>query len=88
MTITDRFNNITGTIILLSEKFDSCYLTVGLLNSFGIAQSDISAETLVNVCVPYEGRRLELRDHRSIAQEAQRLVASRPILLARLCRST
>jgi hypothetical protein len=72
MTITDGNNNITGTVILLSEKFDSC-LTSGLLNSFGIAASEIRAETLIDVCVLYEGRRLGLRDRKGLTQEVPEL---------------
>ena len=71
-TITDEENNITGTVILLSEKFDSCLL-IGLLSSFGIASSDISAETLIDACVLYEGRRQSLRDRQSLTQESARL---------------
>jgi hypothetical protein len=72
MTITDGNNNIVTTIILLSEKFDGC-LVGGLLNSFGIAASDISAKTLIDVCVLYEGRRLGLRDRQGLTQESPRL---------------
>jgi len=71
-TISDETNNITVTVILLSEKFDSCLLG-GLLSSFGIAASDISAETLIDVCVLYEGRQLGLRDRKSLIREAPRL---------------
>lgn len=71
-TITDKKNSITGTVILLSEKFDSCLLS-GLLNSFGSAASNINAETLIDVCVLYEGRRIGLRDRKSLIQEAPRL---------------
>jgi hypothetical protein len=72
MTITDEKNNIINTIILVSEKFDQC-LVGGLLNSFGIAASDVSASTLVDVCILYEGRRLGLRDRQSLTQEIPRL---------------
>lgn len=78
MTITDEKNDIRTTIILLSEKFDSC-LVRGMLDSFGIAAShvvaasDINVRTLVDVCVLYEGRRLGLRDRQSLTQEAPRL---------------
>ena len=72
MTIRDGKNDIAETIILLSEKFDSC-LVGALLDSFGIAASDISAKTLIDVCVLYEGRRLGLRDRASFTQEASRL---------------
>jgi hypothetical protein len=72
VTITDGNNGIATTVMLLSEKFDSC-LVGGLLNSFGIAASDINAETLIDVCVLYEGRRLGLRDRQGLAREASRL---------------
>ena len=65
-------NNVTVTVILLSEKFDRC-LVVGVLNSFGIAASDISAETLIDVCALYDGRRLGLRDRQSLAREIPKL---------------
>ncbi|KJC55302.1 hypothetical protein UB31_02215 [Bradyrhizobium sp. LTSP849] len=53
MTVTDGNNGIVTTVILLSERFNSC-LVSGMLSSFGIAASDISAETLIDVCVLYE----------------------------------
>jgi hypothetical protein len=74
MTITDEKNNILSTIILLSEKFDSCLIR-GVLDSFGIAASDINVRTLVDVCVLYEGRRMGLRDRQSLDQEAPKLRA-------------
>ncbi len=72
MTISDGENNITGTIVLLSEKFDNC-LTSALLNYFGILGSDINAKTLIDVCALYEGRRRGLRDRQSLTQEFQNL---------------
>jgi hypothetical protein len=72
MTIPDDNIDIVTTVVLLSEKFDGC-LPRALLSSFGINASDINAETLIDVCVLYEGRRLGLRDRRSLAQEASRL---------------
>lgn len=68
MTVTDEKNNIVNTIVLLSEKLDGC-LVHGLLNSFGIQASDISARTLVDLCILYEGRRRGLRDRQSLTQE-------------------
>ncbi len=68
MTLTDGSNNIFTTIILLSEKFDRC-LVVAELASFGIAASDISAETLIDVCVLYEGRRRGLRGRQDLTRE-------------------
>jgi hypothetical protein len=72
LTVTDAKNNITGTAILLSEKFDDCLLR-GLLDSFGIGAAEISVKTLVDVCVLYEGRRRSLRNRQSLSQEIPRL---------------
>lgn len=72
MTITDEKNNIVNTIVLVSEKFDGCLIS-GLLNTFGIAASDISARTLIDVCILYEGRRRGLRDRGSLAREISKL---------------
>ena len=72
MTIADENTDIVTTIILLSEKFDGC-LARGLLSSFGITAPDINAETLIDVCVLYEGRRLGLRDRQGLARESSRL---------------
>jgi hypothetical protein len=67
MTITDGNNGIVTTIILLSEKFDGC-LVSALLSSFGIAASDISARSLIDVCILYEGRRRGVRDRQGLAR--------------------
>jgi hypothetical protein len=72
MTIADGNNDIVTTVILLSEKFDGC-LVRALLSSFGITASDINAETLIDVCVLYEGRRLDLRDRQGLTRESSRL---------------
>lgn len=72
MTVSDGQNNVVTIIVLLSEKFDGC-LVRGLLDSFGIAASDINVRTLIDVCVLYEGRRLGLRDRQSLTQETPRL---------------
>lgn len=72
MTRTDEKNSIVFTVILLSEKSDEC-LIGGLLNSFGIAGSEISIKKLISACVLYEGRRLGFRDRQSLSQEASRL---------------
>jgi hypothetical protein len=84
MTITDGKNNIVNTIVLVSEKFDGC-LVHALLHSFGIRESDseingadvsapeISAQTLIDVCILYEGRRREFRDRQSLAGEITKL---------------
>lgn len=72
MTNTDGNNDIVGTVVLLSEKFEGC-LVGALLNSFGITGSDINAETLIDVCVLYEGRRLGLRDRQSLTREIPKL---------------
>jgi hypothetical protein len=72
MTLTDEKNNIGSTIVLLSEKFDGC-LVSGLLNSLGIAASDISARSLIDVCILYEGRRRGVRDRQGLTQEIPRL---------------
>jgi hypothetical protein len=72
MTVSDGQNNVVTTIVLLSEKFDGC-LVRGLLDSFGIAASDINVRALIDVCVLYEGRRLGLRDRQSLIQETPRL---------------
>lgn len=72
MTVTDGNNGIVTTVILLSERFNSC-LVSGMLSSFGIAASDISAETLIDVCVLYEGRRRGLRDRQSLTRENPKL---------------
>jgi len=72
MTIADGDNNIVTTEVLLSQKFDGC-LVGALLHSFGIAASDISAETLIDVCALYEARRLGLRDRRGLAREITKL---------------
>jgi hypothetical protein len=82
MTIADGKNNIVDTIVLMSEKVDGC-LVRALLNSFGITASDInasdasapeiSAQTLIDVCILYEGRRRELRDRQSLAGEITKL---------------
>jgi hypothetical protein len=73
MTVSDGQNNVVVTIILLSKKFDGCLIS-GLLDSFGIAASDLNVRTLTDVCVLYEGRRLGLRDRQSLVQEAPRLL--------------
>jgi hypothetical protein len=72
MTIADENTDIVTTIILLSEKFDGC-LSRGLLSSFGVTASDINAETLIDVCVLYEGRGLGPRDRQGLARESSRL---------------
>ena len=72
MTITDGNNGIVTTIILLSEKFDGC-LVSGLLNSQGIAASDISARSLIDLCILYEGRRRGVRDREGFAREIPEL---------------
>jgi hypothetical protein len=80
MTITNEEENVTGTFILLSEKFDDCLLS-GLLNAFGISAADINVKTLIDVCVLYEGRRRGLRDRQSLTQEMPKL---RDLCIARL----
>jgi len=72
MTVTDEKNNIVNTIVLVSEKSDGC-LVSGLLNSFGITASDISAKTLIDVCILYEGRRRGVRDRQGLAREIPKL---------------
>jgi hypothetical protein len=72
MTVTDGNNGIVTTVVLLSQKFDGC-LVGALLQSFGIATSDISAETLIDTCVLYEGRRIGLRDREGLAREIPKL---------------
>jgi len=72
MTVTDNQNNIATTIVLLSEKFDGC-LVRAELDSFGISAPDISARTLIDVCVLYEARRSNFRDRKSLAKETPRL---------------
>lgn len=72
MTITDGNNGIVTTTILLSEKFDGC-LASGLLNSLGIAASDISARSLIDVCILYEGRRRGVRGRQGLAREIPEL---------------
>jgi hypothetical protein len=72
MTLADGDNGIVNTVVLLSEKFDGC-LVGALLSSFGVTAPDINAETLIDVCVLYEGRRLGLRDRQGLARESSRL---------------
>ncbi|MBR0857123.1 hypothetical protein [Bradyrhizobium liaoningense] len=72
MTVTDGNNGIVTTVILLSERFNNC-LVSGVLSSFGIAASYISVETLIDVCILYEGRRRGLRDRQSLTRETPKL---------------
>jgi hypothetical protein len=72
MTITDEKNNITSTVVLLSAKFDGC-LTSAMLSAFGVVAPDIGTKALIDICVLYEARRLDIRDRESFAQEGPRL---------------
>jgi hypothetical protein len=77
LTLIDDKGDIRVTIVLLSEKFNVCLLS-GLLNSFGIAPSDITAtdiddRALVDACILYEGRRLGLRDREGLIHEISKL---------------
>jgi hypothetical protein len=82
-TVSDGQNNITGTIVLLSEKFDAC-LTRALLSYFGSVASDINAKSLIDVCALYEGRRTGLRDRKSLTQESKKL---RDLCVAKIFRN-
>jgi hypothetical protein len=72
VSVSDGQSNILFTVVLLSEKFDTC-LVRGILESFGILASDIGVETLVSACVLYEGRRLGLRDRQNLLQQTPKL---------------
>jgi hypothetical protein len=72
VSVSDGQSNILFTVVLLSEKFDTC-LVHGILESFGILASDIGVETLVSACVLYEGRRLGLRDRQNLLQQTPKL---------------
>lgn len=69
---TDAKGNVIFTVILLSEKFHDC-LIGGLYYSFGVRASNVSIETLLSVCVLYEGRNRGLRDRQSLSREAPKL---------------
>jgi hypothetical protein len=72
MSLADSQNDIYLTIILLSEESNSC-LVGGLLEAFGVRALDVDTQTLMDICILYEGRRRGIRDRLSLSQEASGL---------------
>jgi hypothetical protein len=72
-TFSDGQNDINGTLMFLSEKFDDC-LIQGLFHAFGVVTKNASASALLSTCVLYEGRRIGVREREALDRENGRLV--------------